>query len=139
MNRYRRALQGALAASAAPYGYTLTIWTSGGVLAHTRGIPDAWGALLFMAGAVSGFAIVGLVGYGGFGPMRPGRRAPFSLWQALHFLAVGAAIGAAALIGRVVHSPAAWLLGGMCATVLYLGVAGAQLAFAPRADTEGPG
>jgi hypothetical protein len=139
MDRYRRALQGAVATTTAPYGYTLTTWTSGGVLAHHRGIPDVWGALLFMAGGVVGFAIMGLVAYGGFGPMRPARWAPVSLWQALHFVAVGAPIGAATLIGRTVHSPAAWLLGGMFATALYLGVVGAQLALAPRADTEAAG
>jgi hypothetical protein len=132
MDRYRRALQGAVAASAAPYGYTLTVWTSGAVLAHRRGIPSAWGALLFMAGAVLGFAVVGLAAYGGIGPMRPAEPAPFSLWQALHFAAVGAAIGSAALVGRLVHSPAAWLLGGLLATVLYLCGVGMQLVLGRR-------
>jgi hypothetical protein len=127
VDRYRRALQGATAASAAPYGYTLTVWTSGGVIAHHRGIPDGLGAALFMVGAVLGFALVGLFAYGGIGPMRPAAPAPFSLWQALHFLSVGAAIGAADLVARLVDAQVAWLLGGLVATLLYLGGVGLQL------------
>jgi hypothetical protein len=132
VDRYRKALQGAVAASAAPYGYTLTIWTSGAVLAHQRGIPTGVGATLFMAGAVPGFAVVGLFAYGGIGPMRPAEPAPFSLWQALHFVSVGAAIGSAALIGRAVDGEAAWLLGGLLATILYLCGVGLQLVLGRR-------
>ena len=36
--RYKSALRATVAASAAPYGYTLTIWTTGAVLSHARGI-----------------------------------------------------------------------------------------------------
>jgi hypothetical protein len=38
--RYRSALRATVAASAAPYGYTLTIWTTGAILSHARGIPN---------------------------------------------------------------------------------------------------
>jgi hypothetical protein len=69
---YRPALRAAVAASAAPYGYTLTIWTSGAVLSHTRGIPSAVEALLFLVGAVAAFALVGGLAVGG----RPQRLAP---------------------------------------------------------------
>jgi hypothetical protein len=60
-SRYRDHLRAVVAASAAPYGYTLTIWTSGAVTTHARGIPTALEALLFLAGAVSGFALIGAV------------------------------------------------------------------------------
>ena len=42
---YRRALRWTVAAAAAPFGYTLTVWTSGAVVAHERGIPDVVGAI----------------------------------------------------------------------------------------------
>lgn len=71
---YRPALRAAVAASAAPYGYTLTIWTSGAVLSHARGIPSAVEALLFLAGAVAAFALVGGLPVGG----PPQRLAPRS-------------------------------------------------------------
>jgi hypothetical protein len=50
--------------SIAPYGYTLTVWTSGAVLTHARGIPTTVDALLFMLGAVFGFALVGGAAFG---------------------------------------------------------------------------
>ena len=53
---YRNGARQAVAMSIAPYGYTLTVWTSGAVLAHARGIPSAANALLFMLGSVIGFA-----------------------------------------------------------------------------------
>jgi hypothetical protein len=54
-----------VAASAAPYGYTLTIWTSGAVLSHARGITSAADALLFLVGAVVAYALVGGLTLGG--------------------------------------------------------------------------
>ena len=61
---YRTHLKTAVAASAAPYGYTLTIWTSGAVTTHARGIPTAWEALIFLAGAVLGFGLSAAIAYG---------------------------------------------------------------------------
>lgn len=60
MYEYRRNLRAALGASAGPYGYTLTIWTTGAVLIHAFGMPSPLDAFLFMAGAVVAFAFVGL-------------------------------------------------------------------------------
>jgi hypothetical protein len=39
--------------SIAPYGYTLTVWTSDAVLTHARGVPSAPDALLLMLGATT--------------------------------------------------------------------------------------
>ena len=115
--------------SLGPYGYTVTIWTSGGVLIHSRGAPSAIDALLFMLGAVSGYASVGI---GSFGT--PRARAlevrPPAIWAGFHFLGIGAAIGAATLIAHVVDSTAAWPLGGFAVTAIYLLVLAAQLALA---------
>ena len=51
--------------SAAPYGYTLATWTSGVVITSTQGIPNVVNVLLFMVGAVLGFAFVGALAFGG--------------------------------------------------------------------------
>ena len=142
---YRPALRAAVAASAAPYGYTLTIWTSGAVLSHARGIPSAADALLFLAGAVVAYALVGGLALGGI-PERlapePGRAV---IWGGLHLFSVGLAIGAATLVAHLVTSPAAWPLGGFLATALYLSASAGQLAFAHTArrgnadnDDDGP-
>jgi hypothetical protein len=63
--QYRRNLRAAVGASAGPYGYTLTIWTTGAVLTNTHGIPTTLYAAAFMTGAVLAFASVGLSGLGG--------------------------------------------------------------------------
>jgi hypothetical protein len=72
----RAALGTIVAASAAPYGYTISIWSSG---------------------------------------------------AALHWLAAGAAVGAAALLAEI-HAWEAWPLGSFAATSIYILGAGAQLA-----------
>jgi hypothetical protein len=130
---YRPALRAAVAASAAPYGYTLTIWTSGAVLSHTRGIPSAADALLFLAGAVVAYALVGGLALGGVPERLAPEPAHAVIWGGLHLFSVGLAIGAATLVARLVTNPAAWPLGGFLATALYLIASAGQLAFAHAA------
>jgi hypothetical protein len=118
--KYRSALAATVAASAGPYGYTLTIWTSGAVLAHAQGIPSAVAACLFLIGAVAAYAIVGLLAFGGLSEplsIKPTRAA---VWGDLHFISVGLAIAAASLVAHLDSKPAAWSLGGFVATALYL-------------------
>ncbi len=116
--------------SVAPYGYTLTIWTSGAVLTHARGVPSTIDALLFMVGAVAGFALVGVGAFGGLtARVRVEERQP-ALWAGLHVLSIGAAIGLATLIAHLLENPGAWPLGGFAATATYLVVLAAQLALA---------
>src|SRR5438045_1100713 len=47
-NRYASALATVLRASALPYGYTVTVWTSGVVLIRHRGLPTTGQAFLFV-------------------------------------------------------------------------------------------
>lgn len=127
---FRGAARQAVGLSVAPYGYTLTIWTSGAVLTHARGIPSTLDALLFMLGAVAGFGVVGLVAFGDLGArLRVEPRQP-ALWAGLHFGSIGAAIGIATLIAHLVEHRGAWPLGGFAATTTYLLLLAAQLAFA---------
>lgn len=127
LNNYRKRLRMTVGSSAAPYGYTLAIWTSGASLMNVRGVPDMLATLAFMAGAVLGFALVGALAFGGI--TRHFDRSPGEaslVWGALHFFSVGAAIGAATLVAHFVQSFAAWPLGGFLATATYLLVAGAE-------------
>lgn len=120
-SRYRRSLRAAVGASAAPYGFTLSTWTTGAVLTHSRGVPDAFEALLFLAGAVLGFAVVGGIAFGGV-TKRLEREAeePRPLWTSLHFPSVALAIGAASLVAWALRGDSAWIVGSFCATVAYL-------------------
>ncbi len=110
-----------MGASAAPYGFTLSTWTTGAVLTHAQGIPDALDALLFLVGAVLGFAVVGAIAFGGV-TRNLDREAeePRPLWTSLHFPSVALAIGAASLVAWALRGELAWIVGPFCATVAYL-------------------
>ena len=130
LSRYRSAVRATVAASAAPYGYTLTVWTSGAVLAHARGLPSTQEALFFLLGAVTAYVVVGLLAFGSF----HGRLVPEAtrslVWGGLHLFSVGLAIGAATVVAHLLEDVAAWPVGGFCGTAIYLSVSGLQLMFA---------
>ena len=128
----RAALATVVAASAVPYGYTLTIWGSGAVLLRSLGAPTAAEAFIFAAGASAGFSLVGrLLGLLDPATTRPAnpihRRQDRVLAGAFDWIAVGAAIGAVSLLDGI-HGWLPWLVGPFAATVLYLLIASAQLA-----------
>jgi len=133
---YRSHLKTAVATSAAPYGYTLTVWTSGAVTTHALGIPTAWEALLFLAGAVTGFGVTAALAYGLpteiLASPEPG---PVRLWGGFHVVSVGLAIGAAALVTTLITDPVAWMIVGFVATLVYLVGIAAQFTLA---DARGP-
>ena len=134
--RYKSALRVTIASSAAPYGYTLTIWTSGAVLSHAQGIPNAGEALLLLAGAVAAYALVGGLAFGGLSEQLVPEPARAVVWGGLQLVSVALAIGAASLVAHFVEDPAAWLLGGFLVTGVYLVASAAQLTIA-LATTRG--
>jgi hypothetical protein len=131
---YRTNLQAAVAASAAPYGYTLTIWTSGAVTTHAEGgAPSAVDALLLLLGAVSGFVVVGTVAYGGLHALlAPGPVQQVRVWAGAHLPSVGLSIGVVAGLCAVTSGHLLWLLVGFAATTTYLTVIGLQFWAAGR-------
>jgi hypothetical protein len=56
MSSYVHGLRSVLQGVALPYGYTVTVWSSGQELIHVRGVPPVWEVFLFAAGAVSAYA-----------------------------------------------------------------------------------
>lgn len=133
---YREHLRTAVGSSAAPYGYTLATWTTGAVLTHAYGVPTALVALLFMAGAVLAFAAVGVVAFGGVSTRFAHAPRQAALWGSFHFLSVGGAIGAAALVTYLLTRGVGWLAAPFAATVTYLLVLGAQFAVADERDFD---
>lgn len=128
---YRTHLKTAVATSAAPYGYTLTIWTSGAVTTHALGIPTAWEAVLLLAGAVLGFGVTAALAYGRPGEiLAPREHGSVRLWGGFHLVSVGLAIAGAALVTTLVKDPVAWLIVGFAATLVYLIVIAAQFTLA---------
>ncbi len=124
---YRHHLRAVVAASAAPYGYTLTLWTAGAVTTHAAGLPTALDAVLLLAGAVLGFGAVGAFAFGSInGVLAPGARGDIRVWGGVHFPSVGLSILLTWLLTRLVHGPVVWPLVGFTATVTYLLMIGLQ-------------
>jgi hypothetical protein len=136
----RRSFATIVSASAAPYGYTLTVWSSGALLIHFRGSPTVWEVFLFLTGAVMAFAVLWLLGRGAIEHTHPvAQQSARALAGALDLFGVGFAVGAAALLSRI-PSWAAWPLASFGATVVYMVAASLQLAVAEsRQDSDAAG
>jgi hypothetical protein len=123
----RAALGTIVASSAAPYGYTLTLWSSGAVLLRSHGTPLVADVFAFVAGALAGFGLMALLARGALTRMESIDDAAERVWAgALHWLAVGVAVGAVALLAEI-HGREAWPLGSFAATTLYILAASLQL------------
>jgi hypothetical protein len=121
-------LRGSVAASAAPYGYTISIWSSGAVAMGVLGDPAPGEVLLFLGGASAGFLALALVV---FGSLTVELQTPdvkrLSLLGVTHlFSAAGAVLcvwGACELLG----TPTGWPAAGFLATVVYLTISALQV------------
>ena len=121
-----------VAASAAPYGYTISVWSSGAILMGSHGTPHVADVFAFVAGALTGFGLIGLLARNGLTRGVAHEHAPDRvLAGAMHWLAAGAAVGAAALVARI-DGWEAWPLAAFAATAIYLLGASVQLALVTR-------
>lgn len=135
----RAGLETIVAVSAAPYGYSLTVWSAGAVTMHSHGAPSLGDVFLFLAGALIGFAGLGLLAQGPLAsPSTIDARSARIMAGALDMAAVGCAVGAAALTAML-HGWVAWPLGSLTATVVYLLGAAVQLAVAAKLADHLPG
>jgi hypothetical protein len=131
---YRQQLRRVVAASAAPYGYTLTVWTSGAVATHAQGaVPTPVQALLLLSGAALGFGTVGAFAFGGVDRvMTADAGGHVRVWGGMHLFSVGSSIGIVTGLTRLVHGGVMWVLVGFAATATYLSLVGAQFWLATR-------
>jgi hypothetical protein len=128
---FKIALGAMMSSSATPYGYTVSVWSCGALLISSRSIPSVGDVFLFSAGALGAFNLLALVS-GRLGATRAlGLGRERVITGALHWFAVGIAVGAAALIAQI-PSWVAWPLGSFAATTLYLLGATLQLAIVVR-------
>jgi hypothetical protein len=130
----RRNLRVSVAASAAPYGYTLTVFSTGSVAAYEIDKPHVFELLLFVAGAVLGFLAVEVAAYEGL-RVHPGQNAPgpVEAWGHAHLISTGLAIGASWAVLQAVDSTVGWLVVGFVSTAVYLVVFAVQRTLAARA------
>ena len=129
------ALGAVLRGSAVPYGYTLTVLASHSILSNEHGGPDVLEILLFVVGAMAGFATLGVIAQ-----MRPRRTLKTDQGDMIHagmfhVFAIGAAFGASALIA-LIPGLVAWFLGAFAATVLYLSITSIEIEIANRVDED---
>jgi hypothetical protein len=139
LDSYRDHLQSVVGATAAPYGYTLTIWTSGAIASHAAGAPNGFEAVLFLVGAVAAFACIGAAAHGRVDAVLSADRSrDVRLWGALHFPAIGLAVGETAAIVNLVHGSAIFPITGFAVSFTYLGTVAAQFAIADRRRGDFP-
>lgn len=126
-----------VSASAAPYGYTVTLWSTGAILVHFHSAPDVTEILLYAAGALTGYTLVGLLTHLKLHTMTlPPVRSQRLMFGMLHWFAVGLALGVAVVLAQI-PGWVAWPLAALAATMLYLTGAAAELALLTRAQRRG--
>ena len=130
---YLRALDVALHGAGLPYGYAITVWSTGAMVMSERGKPSVAHVFLFAAGAAVAYGVLRFLTKDAEGnPSSQLTRSPHLVRAgAFHVSAMGLAIGAAALIGRI-DSGVAWPLASLAATLLYLGVSTGEKALQER-------
>jgi len=137
--RYRKNLRSSVAASAAPYGYTLTVWSSGAVAIDQLGKPHLAQILLFMAGAVLAFVLVEVVAYGSLRVRLVSGDAPaIAVWGNAHWVSAGVAILAVWGVDHALSRTPGWAASGFLATGLYLLLNAAQVTAASRVEEVSP-
>ena len=128
--QYKESLRGLARASAGPYGYTLTLWSSGAVAIERLGHPRLVGVLLLALGGVAGFVAIEILASGIAGET-PAQQSEV-LWVNAHLLANGGAVIAVWAATGIVTGRLGWLATGFLATSVYLSVGAAQATAAAK-------
>lgn len=131
---YRHHLRTVLSATAAPYGYTLALWSSGAIATREAGeFPATVDALLLVAGAIVAYAVLATSAFGGIDDvLTPTSRARVRVWGGLHLAALGLTILVSSGIVHTVHGHLMWPLVGFAVTTTYMVTLAAQYWLASR-------
>lgn len=102
MSELCQSLRSAVAASSAPYGYTLTVWASGAIAISLLGTPDLLDVVLLMAGAVWAFVSIEALAYGSVAlRVRIAPPPEVTIWGSAHWISSGLApLGSGGYGGR---------------------------------------
>jgi hypothetical protein len=130
---FRSNLRAATAASATPYGYTITTWASGTLTATTIGAPHLLDVLLFIGGAATAFVVAEGAAHGTAGVVGPAPTLPAVPVAAHgHWLSAGGAVVLVWAADRAIDATVAWLAAGFVATGAYLVLGALQTTIAAR-------
>lgn len=132
---YRHQLRTVVSATAAPYGYTLAVWSAGALASRAvNAFPSTLDTLLLIGGAVAGFAILASVAFGGLGEaLRPATRRHVKVWGGMHVPALGSSVVVCSGLVHVLRGHLIWLSVGFAATTTYLAVLAGQYWFTSTA------
>jgi hypothetical protein len=132
---FGRALAEVVSKAGIPYGYTLTVWSTGALCTGRFGLPSAAEVFLFLAGGTAAYGGLALLVTRG-GVVRAARP-PAALWENVFAVpAIGAAYG----IDRLISSAGAnFFLSPLVATLVYLvGLATLVSWVTSREERSGP-
>jgi hypothetical protein len=138
LEHYQRGIGSSLRHNQTAYAYSVTITAIFGILSKERGAADVPSCFLFVAGAGAAFLVVNAGVTKGFRERLP--REPsevIALGTAFSFLSMGAALGIAGIVGRLLGDRAAWPTAAFASTIVYLSIAGLEMAFAGYAHEAG--
>jgi hypothetical protein len=126
---YLRALDTGLHGGGLPYGYAITVWSTGTTITGAQGKPSTASVFLFASGAAAAYGALRLMTKHAEGDgQKLLTRSPHLVRAGfLHVLAIGLAIASAALIGQI-PSGVTWPLASFAATLLYFGVTSVEMA-----------
>ena len=130
---YLRALDTALHGAGLPYGYAITVWSTGTTLTGAQGTPALASVFLFAAGAAAAYGSLRLLTKHAEGDAQKLLTRSPHLVRAgfLHVAAIGLAIAAAALIAQI-PSGLTWPLASLAATLVYFGVSSVEMTLLER-------
>jgi hypothetical protein len=136
---FRSSLRAGVAASAAPYGYTITIWSSGAVSMDLLGKPRVGEALFYVLGAATAFLVLEIVAYGRLHiRLSSGPLPRMAAWGNAHLLSAGGAVlGVWAADHAFRRDLTGWVVAGFLATALYLSLNAVQATQAAAAAGSG--
>lgn len=135
---YLRALENAVHGAGLPYGYAVTVWSTGAALSGRHGMPSTGSIFLFAAGATIAYGALRLLTWNTDGEEaeKPLARSPHVVRAGVvHLAAIALAISAALLVARI-HGDAAWLVAPLAATLAYLGFSSVEVALVERSRQQ---
>lgn len=135
---YVKNLRSAIGISAAPYGFTLAVWSTGAITTSFRSSPGPPQVLVFVIGVILAFALVGSLAHGGVRGHSGGEQQSVELWGNFHIPAVGLTVAVATLTGYLVSNGLAWFLCPFLATSTYLIVLGLEFTLADDSEPGEP-
>lgn len=127
-SNYLQAIQTALHGAGLPYGYAITVWSTGAALVAEHGTPSLVEIYLFAAGAVAAYGALTFLTWATDGEAQPLTRSPRRVRAGLlHVGAIALAITSAALIAKL-SSGVVWPIAPLVATLLYLAIPSVEVA-----------